>query len=290
MSPANDSLDTLRREIDEIDRAMHDLLIQRAGLSGRVRSAKGGPNATIIHPAREAEIIRRLVRRHSGALPPRFIVLLWRQIISAMTRLQGSFAVAVYAPKGETGLLQIAHEHFGGGAPFLPMAAPGSVLSAVADGEAAVGVLPLPEDPHADAWWRHLAVESAKPMRILARLPFARVADAQEALVVGCQPFEPTGEDRGYLLVETTNDVSRTRLSGSLETAGLKAVSFADADAAAEAEAHTGPRLQLVETDPYCGDDDSALASFVERLGEGVVRVRSLGGYAVPVAVPNPAP
>jgi chorismate mutase len=287
MSPVNDSLDALRREIDEIDRAMHDLLIQRAGLSGRVRSAKGGANATIIHPAREAEIIRRLVRRHSGSLPPRFIVRLWREIISAMTRLQGSFTVAVFAPKGETGLLHLAHDHFGGGTPCLPMGAAGSVLSAVADGEAAVGVLPLPEDPRVDAWWRHLALESAKPMRILARLPFARVPDEPEALVVGCQPFEPTGEDRGYLLVETTNDVSRTRLSASLEATGLKAVSFADADVSSEAP--SGPRLQLVETDPYCGDDDPALASFVERLGEGVARVRSLGGYAVPVAVPIPA-
>jgi chorismate mutase len=283
MPTAAENLDALRREIDRIDAAMHDLLIARAGLSDRVRRAKGGDEATIFHPGREAEIIRRLVERHSGRLPPQFIVRLWREIISAMIRLQKPLKVAVYAPRGEGDRLRLAHDHFGSLTPLLAMGAPGPVLSAVSDGQASLGVLPLPDDPEADGWWRHLAGERDQPIRILARLPFARTGEEAEALVVGCQPFEPTGGDRGYLLIETAGDMSRARVAAALEAVKLTAVSFATAED--EREAPPGPLQQLVEIDPYCGDDDPALAAFAGRLGEEIVGMRSLGGYAVPVAV-----
>lgn len=60
------SLTELRREIDAIDEATHDLLMRRAGIVERVRTAKGGlDTGNAWRPAREAEILRRLADRHS---------------------------------------------------------------------------------------------------------------------------------------------------------------------------------------------------------------------------------
>jgi len=60
-------LQSLRREIDAIDDAIHDLLMQRARVVGGVLAAKGKGGA-VFQPAREADILLRLAARHRGAL------------------------------------------------------------------------------------------------------------------------------------------------------------------------------------------------------------------------------
>lgn len=287
MPSADESLDALRREIDAIDDAMHDLLLRRAALGDRVRAAKSDNGSLVYHPGREALIIRRLLRRHSGPLPPRFVAGLWREIIAATIRLQAPFKVAVVAPKGANGCERLAHDHFGALTPLLPFPAPGPVLAAVSDGLALVGVVPLPDDDDGDPWWRHLAGERPNPLRILARLPFAPSGEGGEALVIGCQPFEPTGEDRGYLLVEIAGDASRARLTAALEAVGLRPISFAAG--VAKNLPPGAPRQQLIEVDPYCGDESPALAALVAKLGEGALGAQSLGGYAVPLPPPSTA-
>ena len=56
-------LPALRAELDRIDNAMHDLLMQRAEVVEHV--ARSGKPAAF-RPGREASIIRRLLRRHHG--------------------------------------------------------------------------------------------------------------------------------------------------------------------------------------------------------------------------------
>ena len=60
MDKTNKDLDDLRREIDEIDEGIHDLLMRRTGVARRIGGIKGaGPS---LRPAREAEVLRRLSR------------------------------------------------------------------------------------------------------------------------------------------------------------------------------------------------------------------------------------
>ena len=60
-------LAALRAELDGIDDAMHDLLMRRAACVEEV--ARSGKRSAL-RPGREASIIRRLLARHQGALPP----------------------------------------------------------------------------------------------------------------------------------------------------------------------------------------------------------------------------
>ena len=87
-------LAALRAELDRIDDALHDLLIRRADVVARVAATK--PNGTLaLRPGREAAIIRRLLARHTGHLPPQALVRLWRELLAATTAMQGPFVVAV---------------------------------------------------------------------------------------------------------------------------------------------------------------------------------------------------
>src|SRR6202035_4482869 len=55
----------LRREIDRLDEAMHNLLIQRGEIIDRLIKAKQTQESgSAFRPAREAQMMRRLVERH----------------------------------------------------------------------------------------------------------------------------------------------------------------------------------------------------------------------------------
>src|SRR5579871_4730042 len=148
MSATPSDLADLRRQLDEIDDRMHDLLIERAEIVAQVAARKAGGAGAFYQPAREAQILRRLVARHHGGLP------------AAAVRLETPFAVAVFAPAEAQGYWDLARDHYGSHAPLTAYRSPGQVIRAVSEGRAAVGILPLPQEGDTDPWWRYLAAEN----------------------------------------------------------------------------------------------------------------------------------
>src|SRR3546814_6034062 len=95
--------------------------MQRAALAGRISAAKGEASMASIRPAREAEIMRRLAARHAGEFPRAALARIWRELISAITRIQDKgHKVAVYAPGESQGFWDLARDHFGSSVPMTP--------------------------------------------------------------------------------------------------------------------------------------------------------------------------
>src|SRR5690242_198155 len=136
-------LAALRSELDRIDNAMHELLMQRARVVEQV--AKAGKRSAY-RPGREASIIRRLLARHSGSLPPHTLVRLWRELLAGTTAMQGAFTIAVCEPDSSARYTQAAREHFGGLTPLHAFGSPSQTMAEVSRGAAAVGVLPMPSE------------------------------------------------------------------------------------------------------------------------------------------------
>ena len=277
------SLADLRHEIDRIDDALHDLLMQRAEVVERVRAVKRQGNGGNLRPAREAEVLRRLLQRHRGTLPRGAIVRIWRELMSALVGIQGPFGVAVFDGARGAGYWDLARDHFGGIAPMRRFPTARGVIHAVADDDATVGVLPLPEDGESDPWWPSLGrAASGAPIRICARLPFAPGGNGQGAgmgaLVVADVPFDRSETDRSYLLVESPSGVSRASFLAALNAARLPPVFLA----AWQDGGRDGPTLYLVEVDDHVGEGDAKLARLAQ--SERAVRsARSIGGYATPL-------
>ncbi|MBM3488778.1 MAG: chorismate mutase, partial [Alphaproteobacteria bacterium] len=157
MTDPTTSLADLRRRIDAIDDAIHDLLMERAALVDGVRRAKDTADDTpFFRPAREAAILRRLVARHGGPFPKTALVRIWREITAAMVGLQGPFSIAVAVPGEDPGYRDLARDHFGVVAPLAAQRSVRGVIQAVAEGSATVGVVPLPQDGEAEPWWQAL--------------------------------------------------------------------------------------------------------------------------------------
>ena len=266
-------LSALRAELDQIDNAVHDLLMQRAEIVEHV--ARSGKPAAF-RPGREASIIRRLLGRHRGALPPVALVRIWRELLAGTTSMQGGFSLAVCDADHGTALTQLAREHFGALTPMRAYSSPGQALVDVSQGVASVAVLPYPTE--SDVWWVALLHHEPR-LHVIGRLPFWKPRPdgfpAAQALVVASTPPDSSEADQSLLGLECDSDVSRARLSGELTGAGLKPETMVLVRRPGSPVANV-----MVEVEGYLTDDDPRLS----RLGSVLRRPVVLGSYAVPLA------
>ncbi|MGF1609395.1 MAG: chorismate mutase, partial [Kiloniellales bacterium] len=275
------SLDDLRRDIDEIDVALHDLLMRRTEIGRRIGAVKG-ENGPYFRPGREAQILRRLVSRHHGPLPAAVVVQIWREIIGALTALQGPFTIAACSADGPE-LHRLARNHYGLQAPIMAQATVLGVLRAVTEGLATIGVLPLPDSDDPEPWWRYLARDGAP--RIVARLPFAASEGREtEALAISFAEPEESGRDRSFLILETMQELSRGTLRDVLTRTGLQVVDVQTWSS------ERNRRLHLLEIEGFLPAGDERFARLVQKSDAegdttGLGNVWHIGGYAVPLSV-----
>ncbi len=179
--PAPPSLAELRNEIDRIDEGMHQLLMQRGDIIDRLIQVKQTQEVgSAFRPAREADMMRRLVERHRGILPLDTVESIWRVIISTFTYVQAPFAVHADVSVSEPAMRDSARFHWGFTVPYVAHFNPSAAVEAVAKSK---GDLALVSAVASRApWWT--ALEAAGAPKIIARLPFVERADHPAALPV----------------------------------------------------------------------------------------------------------
>jgi chorismate mutase len=279
MSSTPSDLTRLRQRLDEIDDRLQDLLIDRAEIVAMVAASKKVRNQPAFQPAREAEIIRRLVGRHHGAFPVASLVRMWREMLAATVRLQSPFLVAVFAPDDRPGFWDLARDHYGSNASLMGHDRVGQVIDAIVGGDAVVGLLPLPEADEADPWWPTLLSAAETAPRVLARLPFGARGNARtgggDALAIGYGTFQKSGLDRTLLAAECATHVDRAQIPKLLAGLGLVCTFFTSCD--------RNGALSLIEIEGFVAISDARLDEFRAQLGGELHWLLPMGGYAVPL-------
>ena len=166
------TLKALRDRIDDIDGKMHRLLIERATVIEALIRTKGTsrPGAAF-RPMREADMMRRLVARHEGALPVATVEHIWREIITTFTHMQAPFNVALDASVDGDGMRDLARFFFGFSVRLVSCDSAAAVVADVA----AKGDLGLVARKARGPWWQALVKPQAP--RIMALVPFIAPAD-----------------------------------------------------------------------------------------------------------------
>lgn len=279
MLSTTSDLEELRRRLDGIDNNLQDLLVERMAVIARVAAQKQNGSIAPHVPAREAEMLRRLVERQGDRFPAGTLVRMWRELLAATTRQQGAFAIAAYAPSDGPGVWDLARDHYGSQTPLTAYQTAAQVIRAVSERRVSVGVLPEPQDDDADPWWRHLLSADEDTPRVVARLPFGPRGNARsigDALAIGYGAQQPTGNDRTLLVTENAVQISRGRLVTVLTGVGLSCTRhfwFANADAA----------NTLIEVEGHVLLTDPRLGALREQFGGDLYRLVTVGGYAVPL-------
>ena len=161
---------------------MHQLLMERGEIIDRLIAVKKSQETgSAFRPAREADMMRRLVKRHKGILPLDTAESIWRVIISTFTYVQAPFSVHADLSAGDALMRDSARFHFGFTVPFV------AHMGAAARGGSGVDLERRPRPgarraAAAGAWWSALEFDAAP--KIIARLPFVERADHPAALPV----------------------------------------------------------------------------------------------------------
>ena len=268
------SLADLRREIDRIDADMHALLIERGEIIDRLIAVKKTEETgSAFRPAREAEMMRRLVQRHHGSLPLDTAESIWRVIIATFTYVQAPFAVHADLSAGDALMRDSARFHFGFTVPFVPHMGAASVVEAVTASKGDLGLVPAFAIAGSGPWWTALEFDSAP--KIIARLPFVERADHPAAMPV----FVISRAAADAMVVET--ETWSLRVSGWSANAVPALAEIADVIAVPD-RAFDGAAL-LVSV-PHGGVD--AVAAALVKSGASIRSSALVGSHATRYTVP----
>ncbi len=135
-------LDRLRKEIDEIDNKILDLLNKRTNIVIEIAQIKRNENAKFYSPERESQILERLIQLNKGPFPNDTLKVIYKEILSASLSLEEPLKVACLGPLATFTHLA-ALRHFGSSALFVPVESIKGVFDAVLSGEAEYGVVPI---------------------------------------------------------------------------------------------------------------------------------------------------
>ena len=285
------TLDELRREIDAIDDRIHEQLVRRTEVVGRVADAKKRRDgaALALRPGREAAILRRLAARHSGDFPLPALLRIWRELLAGQVAIQGGLSLGVAAPDGANVFRDLAREHFGAAARMKEYEDTGQLLQDVWRGGVSVGVVPVPDGEPADAWWRGLVAGGRDAPRIVAEIPFWRGgADGSgrpAAWALAKLAPEPTGDDVTVVAIERRGAVSRGRLRGDLRACGLRVETLAVWRHPGRAERAS----YVVAAEGFLAAAAPPLAKLAEALADDDLgQAAVLGSFARPIRIGGP--
>jgi chorismate mutase / prephenate dehydratase len=194
-------LESVRKDIDRIDDAILELLGERVKLVEQVKAAKKSLDIQLpLRPAREAEVLRRLVAK--GAMlgvNPELLVRLWPAIISDASLRQAEVTIHLAAGVSQSqALRQVVRDYY-----------PLMQIVEVADDAAAIAAAhQFPTSvaivPTAGTWLPALTGGTA---RVMAALPFLSRGEAPELLVIGQCAAQGSSSDE--TLIATSGGLPR---------------------------------------------------------------------------------
>ena len=166
----------LRKQIDEVDSQLLELLNRRSRLSLAVGEAKAHvPGTKVFDPAREAQLLEALIQRNPGPLTGGHIVSIWREIMSASRALQKPCTVAYLGPEGTFSFFA-GVDFLGKSMTFLPCHDFDEIFRKVCTGECDMGVVPLENSIHGTIV-QSFDLFSQYPARIQAEF-YSRIANS----------------------------------------------------------------------------------------------------------------
>lgn len=138
------ALESIRQQIDSIDREVQQLLNKRTEMAQQVAEIKiaNGEASDFYRPEREAAVLRQVIARNQGPLDDIEMARLFREIMSACLAAEKPLSVAYLGPEGS--FTQAATlKQFGGSIELKPMTTIMDVFHAVETDKASYGVVPV---------------------------------------------------------------------------------------------------------------------------------------------------
>jgi chorismate mutase/prephenate dehydratase len=137
-----EALETLRRQIDEFDGKIVDLLNARARVVVQIGRLKQQNNAPIYAPDREKMVLDKVRSLNHGPLPHRCLEAVYRELMSGSFALEKPLRIGFLGPNG-TFSHAASVQKFGSSVTHVPLADIPSVFDEVVRGHIDYGMVPV---------------------------------------------------------------------------------------------------------------------------------------------------
>ena len=253
--PTTPDLQTLRSQIDAVDRDLLALLNHRAALAQAVGELKKQEGSVVFRPEREAQVIDGLKSVNQGPLKNENVAPIWREIMSACRALETPTRVAYLGPAG-TFSEEAALGFFGSSIVRVLCASIDEVFTMTAAGAADFGVVPV-ENSNEGVVARSLDILLTTPLFIIGetslfvRQNLLRRENALDGIEVVCAHPQALAQCHAWLSNHLPH-AERRPASSNAEGARLAAQ---DPKMAAIASVRAGSEYGLHVVAPAIQDD-----------------------------------
>jgi chorismate mutase/prephenate dehydratase len=136
------SLEELRKQIDDVDHKLVQLLNERARVVIEIGKLKGKTDSPVYSPDREKEVFAKISAANKGPLPDRCLVAIWRELMSGSFVLEKPLRIGYLGPGGSFSHTA-AMLKFGQSVEYEPLADITSIFDEVSKGHCDLGLAPV---------------------------------------------------------------------------------------------------------------------------------------------------
>jgi chorismate mutase-like protein len=282
------TLDTIRKKIDAIDSTTHDLLMERAALASSIAAEKKQRGMQIVHPAREARMIRRLLARHHGALPKEAIARIWRELVGAVSMLQSGLTAQFYCETPDPENFKIVTDYFGSVLPVQYVSSAQEAIKSVAEEQCDFATVPWPlhetVDKAQELWLVDLIdlVEQDRacggkklPLNIVQSLPFVcpeGASSRRKYITLTRANFEASEDDCSFIALKSQQPFDAQAV---LKQVGLQANAVVNISTASN-------HYLFMVLEGFVGIDSQVIQTIKNALKPNI-HVLTMGGYPKPI-------
>ncbi len=261
------NLNDIRNNIDTIDDEILTLLIKRAELSNMVKKLKQKEGKAVFNPARQVNILRKLINNPQDLILKETIIRIWSEIMGASIKMQNpDFKVCVFMPTRGAGFIEITRDTFGFDVNINIHSSIGQVIKDVADNNADIGIVPLKaihsSSNENNRWWYSLINSKTSP-KINMRLPLIGCKEArgngEEAFALCSYDKEdtPSGNDKTLLVAEIEGFSGSDIIKELLNQANLKVENILDSFVLEKSKAY------FIEIDDFILEDSEKFKEII---------------------------
>jgi chorismate mutase/prephenate dehydratase len=145
--PGDEQLESLRRQIDQIDAQLVELFNRRARIVVEVGQIKQRNKTPIYAPDREKVVLEKVRQLNAGPLPHRALEAIYRELMSGSFALEKPLRIGVLGPAGSFSHAA-AVAKFGSSVDYVPLIDIPSVFDEVVRGHVDLGLVPVENSIH----------------------------------------------------------------------------------------------------------------------------------------------
>lgn len=279
-----ESLASCRKSINEIDEKILNLLKSRIKIIDKVSKIKTENNEKFfIKSAREADMIKSLLKKNNNEFCPISIISIWRKIITASNMLEQPISIALHNPKKISDYKYILKEYYSELVKINEYNSIANVVNDIEKNICQIAIFILDEDePKEDIyenWWISLA-NNKSGIKLFAKIPLYQNNSCNYSLYAfAVKDSEESQSDKTILYVEVKPSYSKNQIIADLKNAKINARILKNI----KIKQFNDIAFYLIEVDGFFLEEDIAIKTFKDSTHKPFVKI--LGSYAKPIEI-----